>query len=66
MEWFLGLSPVMQAFLGTCFTWFLTGLGASVVFFFKNVNRKVMDKMLRSAAGGDDSCKLLVSSLTVI
>lgn len=51
MEWFLSLSPVMQALLGTCFTWFLTALGASVVFFFKSINRKVMDGMLGSAAG---------------
>lgn len=50
-EWFLALSPVQQAFLGTCFTWFLTALGASVVFFFKKINRKVMDGMLGSAAG---------------
>lgn len=41
----------MQAFIGTCFTWFMTALGASVVFFFKRINRKVMDGMLGSAAG---------------
>ncbi len=51
IEWFLALSPVMQALLGTCFTWFMTALGASVVFFFKRINRKVMDGMLGSAAG---------------
>ena len=51
VEWFLALSPVMQALLGTCFTWFLTALGASVVFFFKSINRKVMDAMLGGAAG---------------
>ena len=39
IEWFLALSPVMQALIGTCFTWFLTALGASVVFFFKSINR---------------------------
>lgn len=50
-EWFLALSPVMQALLGTCFTWFLTALGASVVFFFKTINRKAMDAMLGGAAG---------------
>lgn len=51
VEWFLALSPVMQALLGTCFTWFLTALGASVVFFFKSIDRKVMDAMLGGAAG---------------
>lgn len=50
-EWFLALSPVKQALIGTIFTWFLTALGASVVFFFKTINRKVMDGMLGSAAG---------------
>lgn len=51
IDWFLQLSPVKQAFLGTCFTWFLTALGAGVVFSFKTINRKVMDGMLGSAAG---------------
>ena len=50
-EWFLAQSPVMQALLGTCFTWFMTALGAGVVFSFKSINRKVMDGMLGSAAG---------------
>lgn len=50
-EWFLGLSPVMQALTGTCFTWFMTALGAAMVFFFKKIDRKVMDGMLGCAAG---------------
>jgi len=50
-EWFLALSPVMQAFLGTCFTWLITALGAAVVFFFKKIDKKVMDGMLGFAAG---------------
>ncbi len=51
VDWFVGLSPVMQALLGTCFTWFVTALGAALVFFFKKIDRKVMDGMLGSAAG---------------
>jgi len=51
MEWFVGLNPIMQAFLATCFTWFVTALGASVIFFFKDVNRHVLDGMLGFAAG---------------
>lgn len=51
IEWFLALSPVMQALIGTCFTWFLTALGASMVLFFKKIDRKVMDAMLGGAAG---------------
>ena len=41
----------MQALLATCFTWLVTALGASAVFFFKKINRKVLDGMLGFAAG---------------
>ena len=51
IEWFVSLNPVMQALMGTCFTWLLTALGASVVFFFRTINRKVLDTMLGFAAG---------------
>ncbi len=51
VEWFKELSPTAQAFLATCFTWFLTALGAGAVFFFKTINRKVLDGMLGFAAG---------------
>jgi ZIP family zinc transporter len=50
-DWFLQLSPVMQALLATCFTWFVTALGAALVFFFKKIERNVMDGMLGCAAG---------------
>jgi ZIP family zinc transporter len=45
------IHPVMQALIATCFTWFLTALGASVVFFVKTVNRKLLDGMLGFASG---------------
>jgi ZIP family zinc transporter len=51
MEWFSGLTPVLQALLATLFTWGMTALGASAVFFFKSVNRKILDSMLGFAAG---------------
>ena len=51
IEWFKDLSPILQAFLGTCFTWLVTALGAALVFFFKQINRKVLDGMLGFAAG---------------
>jgi ZIP family zinc transporter len=51
IEWFQGLNPIVQALMGTCFTWFLTALGAGLVFFFKSINRKVLDGMLGFAAG---------------
>nr|WP_320115307.1 ZIP family metal transporter [uncultured Desulfuromonas sp.] len=50
-DWFLNLTPVMQALVGTLFTWFMTALGASVVIFFKTINRKLLDGMLGAAAG---------------
>jgi zinc transporter, ZIP family len=50
-EWFIALDPVYQALLATLFTWFVTALGASLVFFFKTLNRKVLDGMLGFAAG---------------
>ena len=51
VNWFSGLNPVVQALIATLFTWFLTALGAGLVFFFKHINRKVLDGMLGFAAG---------------
>ena len=51
VAWFTELNPICQALLGTCFNWFLTALGASLVFVFRNLNRKVLDGMLGFAAG---------------
>ncbi len=51
IEWFTSLNPVTQALLATIFTWFITALGATAVFFFKTVNRTVLDGMLGFAAG---------------
>ena len=50
-EWFVELSPIYQALLATLFTWFVTALGAELVFFFKTFNRKLLDGMLGFAAG---------------
>lgn len=44
-------SPITQAVIATLFTWFLTALGASFVFFFKSVNRAVFDGMLGFTGG---------------
>jgi ZIP family zinc transporter len=49
--WFAELNPVLQALLATCFTWGVTALGAAAVFFFKSIDRKVLDGMLGFAAG---------------
>ncbi len=50
-EWFIGLNHVYQALIATLFTWFVTALGAGLVFFFKTINRKLLDGMLGFAAG---------------
>jgi ZIP family zinc transporter len=51
MSWFADQPVVLQALLATLFTWALTALGAATVFFFKNINRRVLDGMLGFAAG---------------
>jgi len=45
------LDPVLAALYATLFTWALTALGASLVFFFKSPNRAVMDGMLGFTGG---------------
>lgn len=51
INWFINQNPVIQAFIATLFTWSVTALGASLVFFFKRINKTVMDGMLGFAAG---------------
>jgi len=51
IDWISSIPPVLQALTGTLFTYFVTALGAGVVFFFKSVNRKLLDGMLGFAAG---------------
>ncbi len=46
-----GYNHVIQALFATLFTWGVTALGAGMVFFFKSINRKVLDAMLGFAAG---------------
>jgi len=51
VKWFIDSSPVVQALIATLFTWSITALGAGVIFFFRTVNRKLLDGMLGFAAG---------------
>jgi zinc transporter, ZIP family len=44
-------NPVLLAFIATIFTWGVTAIGAAGVFFFKEINRKVLDGMLGFTAG---------------
>tara|TARA_B100000614_G_scaffold260561_1_gene287799 strand:+ start:196 stop:1011 length:816 start_codon:yes stop_codon:yes gene_type:complete len=50
-DFFQQFSPVTQAFIATLFTWGLTAAGAALVFFTRDINRKLMDSMLGFAAG---------------
>ena len=50
-DFFINLNHANQALLATIFTWGITALGAGLVFFFKKVNKNVMDAMLGFAAG---------------
>lgn len=43
--------PILQALMGTTFTWLMTALGAAVVFLRKQISKKVLDLMLGFAAG---------------
>ena len=47
----LSLNPIIQAGLATLFTWSITAIGASLVYFFKKINKNIMDGMLGFAAG---------------
>lgn len=51
IDFFLNLSPIIQALIATLFTWFLTVLGAFIVCFFKNINQRFLDLLLGFAAG---------------
>lgn len=51
MNWFENLSPIIQALIATTFTWGITALGALMVCFFKNVNKKVLNTILGFSAG---------------
>lgn len=51
ITWFSGLNSTLQALGGTLFTYLMTAAGAGLVFFFKTLNRKVLDAMLGFAAG---------------
>lgn len=47
----LSYNPVLLALLATLYTYFTTALGASMVFFFKSINKKILNSMLGFAAG---------------
>jgi len=50
-DWLLEYNPVLLALYATLFTWAITAMGSSMVFFFKSINKKVLNSMLGFAAG---------------
>ena len=51
MAWLENQNPVLLAFLATLFTWFVTALGSATVFFFKTINKRILNTMLGFASG---------------
>ena len=51
MTWLLHQSVVFLAFLAGLFTWGCTIVGSAIVFFFKNISRKLLDIMMGFATG---------------
>jgi len=51
IDFILQFHPVTQALIATLFTWGVTAAGASLVFFTRTINPKVLDSMLGFAAG---------------
>lgn len=47
----ISYNPIFLALLGTLFTWGVTALGSGMVFFFRDINQKVLNAMLGFAAG---------------
>ena len=51
LETLLKINPVLLALYAGLFTWSITALGATLVFFFKKINTKILNLMLGFAAG---------------
>ena len=51
VDFYINSSVYIQVLIASLFTWFITSMGASVVFFFKKVNKNILDLMLSLSAG---------------
>ena len=51
MTWLLHQNVVFLALLASLFTWGCTIVGSAIVFFFKNISRKLLDIMMGFATG---------------
>jgi len=57
--YFESIDPILAALYASLFTWILTALGAALVFFFKGMNRGLLDGMLGFTGGSNGCCKFL-------
>jgi len=51
MSEFAGMPAVIQALIATCFTWFVTALGALPALFLRTISKKMLNIMLGFSAG---------------
>ena len=51
INFFSSINPIIQALIAGMITFSITVLGSSIVFFFKSVNKNIMDAMLSISAG---------------
>ena len=51
VEFISRFSPIIQALMGTLFTWGVTALGSSLIFVFKNVSKNLLNGLLGFASG---------------
>lgn len=51
LDFFEHIHPVWGALIATTFTWLVTACGAGLIFFVKEVNRKLLDGMLGFSGG---------------
>jgi ZIP family zinc transporter len=51
LDFLLEYNPILLALIATLFTWGVTALGASMVFFFKTIDKRILNSMLGFAAG---------------
>lgn len=50
-NWFVNQTLIIKTLLASLFTFLLTSMGAGIVFFFKKINKKIMDSMMALSAG---------------
>src|SRR5690606_21958645 len=51
IEYFESIDPILGALYASLFTWIVTAAGAALVFFFKGMNRALLDGMLGFTGG---------------